>query len=125
VLKLGNDETDRFRVPDATWVFERAGQRIELQRQETDTGALLMMSGAGAPRSYQFDDVLALVRFQSDMEELLLKTGWSFNEFLPDRRSIADRRTWPRLTERRRWWTDGLLRQYNPRRSRKKQTPVG
>ena len=98
-------------------MFERAGQRIELQRQETDTAALLMMSGA-APRSYQFDDVIALVRFQSDMEALLLKTGWSFNEFLPDRRSVADRRTWPRLTERRRWWTDGLLRRYVRRRPR-------
>ena len=102
-------------------MFVRAGQRIELQRQETDTRALLMMSGAGAPRSYQFEDVIALVRFQSDMEALPLKTGWSFNEFLPDRRSVADRRTWPRLTERRRWWTDGLLRQYIPRRSRNRR----
>jgi len=118
VLKPSNDETDRFRVCDATWVFERVGQRIELQRRETENGALLMISGAGAPRSYQFDDEIALVRFQNDMEALLLKTGWSFNEFLPDRRSVADRRTWPRLTERRRWWTDGLLRQYIPRRSR-------
>ena len=119
MLKLSNDEPERVRVRDATWVFERAGQRIELQRQETDTGALLMISGAGAPRSYQFNHVFALVRFQSDLEALLLKTGWSFNEFLPDRRSVADRRTWPRLTERRRWWTDGLLRRYIRRRSRK------
>ena len=118
MLKLSNDEPDRAGVRYATWVFERAGQRIELQQQETDTGALLIMSGAGAPRSYLFDDAIALVRFQSDMEALLLKTGWSFNEFLPDRRSVADRRTWPRLTERRRWWTDGLLRRYVPRRSR-------
>jgi hypothetical protein len=115
---VSNDETDTFRARDATWVFERAGQRIELQRQETDNGALLTISGAGAPRSSQFSDVIALVRFQSDMEALLLKTGWSFIEFLPDRRSVADRRTWPRLTERRRWWTDGLLRRYIPRRSR-------
>ena len=30
MLKPSNDETDRFRVCDATWVFERAGQRITL-----------------------------------------------------------------------------------------------
>jgi hypothetical protein len=94
---------------------------MELQRQEADHGALLTLSGAGAPRSYQFNDVLALIRFQSDMEALLLKTGWSFIEFLPDRRTVADRRTWPRLTERRRWWTDGLLRRYIRRRSKNKR----
>jgi len=115
-MNLSSEETDRTR--GATWVFERAGQRIELQHQETDNGARLMISGSGEPRSYQFKDAIALVRFQSDMEALLLKTGWSFNEFLPDRRSVADRRTWPRLTERRRWWTDGLLRRYIRRRSR-------
>jgi hypothetical protein len=102
-------------------VFERAGQRIELQHQDNDNGALLTISGAGEPRSYQFSDANALVRFQSDMEALLLKTGWSFNEFLPDRRNVSDRRTWPRLTERRRWWTDGLLRRYIRRGSRKKR----
>ena len=117
--EVRTDETPPPAQRDATWVFERAGQRIELQHQANDNGSLLTISGAGAPRSYQFKDVTALVRFQSDMEALLLKTGWSFNEFLPDRRSVADRRTWPRLTERRRWWTDGLLRRYFRRRPRK------
>ena len=119
MLKLSNDESHRLRVPDATWVFERAGQRIELHRPESNIGARLMISGAGAPRSYQFSDTTAAVRFQSDMEALLLKTGWSFSQFLPDRRSVADRRTWPRLAERRRWWTDGLLRRYIRRRSKR------
>jgi hypothetical protein len=124
VLKPSNDESDTPRGSDATWVFERAGQRIELHRPESNTGALLMISGAGAPRSYKFSDATAAVRFQGDMETLLLKTGWSFSQFLPDRRAVADRRTWPRLTERRRWWTDGLLRRYIRRRS-KKQPPIG
>ena len=100
-------------------MFERTGQRIELHRQASNSGAFLIISGADAPRSYQFGDATVAVRFQSDMEAFLLKTGWSFSQFLPDRRSVADRRTWPRLTERRRWWTDGLLRRYIRRRSKK------
>ena len=74
--------------------------------------------------TFDDNDIALLVKSANRAREdvavalLLLKTGWSFNEFLPDRRSVADRRTWPRLTERRRWWTDGLLRRYIPRRAR-------
>ena len=60
----------------------------------------------GEPRSFAFDDVIAAVRFQSDMELFLLQTGWSFVQFSPEQRTYRDRRTFPRLTERRRWWTD-------------------
>jgi len=49
------------------------------------------------------------VRFQADMETLLTHTGWSFVGFQPERRGRRDRRTMPRMNERRRWWTDGWL----------------
>ena len=68
---------------------------------------LLVLSGDGQDRSYYFADIVPLVRFQDDMEAFLLQTGWSFAGFSPDRRTGRDRRTFPRLTERRRWWTDG------------------
>jgi hypothetical protein len=43
------------------------------------------------------------------METLLLKTGWTFQTYNPDRRSGGDRRGWPRRSnDRRRWWTDGF-----------------
>ena len=48
-------------------------------------------------------------RFKADMETLLLHTGWSFVGFTPERRNRGDRRSFPRITERRRWWTDGWL----------------
>ena len=68
----------------------------------------LVVAGDGTPRSYFFRDLARLEIFQRDMETLLLKTGWSFQDFEPDRRAGRDRRGWPRRSnDRRRWWTDG------------------
>jgi hypothetical protein len=95
-------------VDDLVWTFERAGQRLEIRREEADSGTRMILVGEGLPRTYCFDDPDRLLKFQKDMESLLLQTGWSFVSFSPDRRSGAERRDWPRLDERRRWWTDGL-----------------
>jgi hypothetical protein len=44
------------------------------------------------------------------MEAFLLKSGWSFVEFSPERRRGSERRRLPRLLgDRRRWWTDGMV----------------
>lgn len=96
-------------MEEPTWIFERGTQHLELRRREAEDGIFLTIVGDGAPRSYRFDEMMALVNFQCDMEALLLKTGWSFIAFSPERRTGRERRTWPRLTERRRWWTDGQL----------------
>jgi hypothetical protein len=93
---------------DPTWIFQRGAEKLELQRSESADGLRLMITGDGPPRSYQFVDLTTAVTVQSDMESFLLKTGWSFGEFRPERRSGTDRRQWPRIDERRRWWTDGL-----------------
>jgi hypothetical protein len=95
-------------MDELVWTFERGGQRLEIRRLETDCGTRLTLISEGLPRTYRFDDPGRLPQFQKDMESLLLQTGWSFVSFSPDRRSGADRRSWPRLNERRRWWTDGL-----------------
>ena len=95
-------------VDDLVWTFERAGQRLEIRREEAESGTRLMLTSEGLPRTYRFDDPGRLQQFQKDMESLLLQTGWSFVSFSPDRRSGKERRQWPRLNERRRWWTDGL-----------------
>jgi hypothetical protein len=94
-------------MDDQAWVFERpTGERLELGRRTTPDGLLLVVTGQDAPRSYFFRDLQALVAFQRDMEAFLIGTGWRFVSFSPDRRSGRDRRRLPRLTERRRWWTD-------------------
>ena len=41
------------------------------------------------------------------MEAFLIGSGWSFVAFSPERRTGRDRRTFPRMGDRRRWWTDG------------------
>jgi hypothetical protein len=62
------------------------------------------------PRRYRFQDLSSLARFQRDMEQFLMRTGWALERFSPDRRSGRDRRTFPRAAnDRRRWWTDGQL----------------
>lgn len=71
---------------------------------------MLVVEENGVPRTYQFQDADRLVAFQSDMEAFLVRTGWSLLEFSPDRRTGNDRRRFPRVDERRRWWTDGVLK---------------
>lgn len=94
-------------MADPTWVFVRGDERLTIRRRESEEGCLLVLGDGRDGRTYAFPDQVALVRFQSDMEALLLQTGWSFLAFEPDHRTGLDRRGWPRLsTDRRRWWTD-------------------
>jgi len=93
-----------------TWTFERNADRLDIRRSavDADGSVRLIVTVDGSPRSYPFNDLPAAIRFQSDMEDFLLKTGWSFVQFVPERRTGRDRRDFPRLSERRRWWTDGM-----------------
>jgi hypothetical protein len=99
------------------WTFQRGGQRLELERRETDRGIVLLIRGDGVPRSYAFRQIAPLSSFQNNMEQFLLRTGWSLKQFSPDHRMGKDRRTFPRVEpDRRRWWTDGLRRFRFPRK---------
>jgi hypothetical protein len=89
------------------WTFGRREERLVLRRETTTGGELLVVVENGKPRSFVFEDLDRLVTFQSNMEEFLVRSGWSLLEFSPDRRRGRDRRHFPRLSERRRWWTDG------------------
>ena len=109
---------------DPAWTFHRNGQQLTMQRREVDQGYELELTGPGDPRAYRFDQMTALVKFQSDMEQFLIKTGWSLEEFSPDRRTGQDRRTFPRVDlDRRRWWTDGLRLFQMSISSRRRQKP--
>ena len=89
------------------WTFERDEQRCTITRDTRDGATLTVVTAAGPPRHYRFDDLPALIRLQDNMETFLLRTGWAFVGFFPETRRGSDRRGFPRLTERRRWWTDG------------------
>ena len=106
--------SDTVSVGGLTWTFVRGDkdkERLTIVRDEEGltSGVRLIITTAGATRSFDFADVVAAVRFQCDMEAFLLKSGWSFLEFAPERRTYDDRRSFPRLRERRRWWTDGTV----------------
>lgn len=103
-------------MENPVWIFARGGDRLEISREVVDDGVMLVVSGEGTPRSYFFRDAARLDVFQHDMETLLLKTGWTFSSFAPERRAGRDRRGWPRKADdRRRWWTDGSTEKRRPR----------
>ncbi len=104
------------------WLFIRGNDRLEISREDVDDGVTLTVAGDGTPRSYFFRDPNRLQVFQRDMETLLLKTGWSFTSYSPEKRLGRDRRGWPRTAnDRRRWWTDGARL---PRQPKLKEDPV-
>ena len=88
------------------WTFGKGRQRISLGRQP-EANVLVVVRGRDELREYRFPDSAALHVFQSDMEAFLRKTGWTLLEFHPERRKRdRDRRRFPRLKERRRFWSD-------------------
>lgn len=94
---------------DPTWTFAREVDELTLVRPKHSHGLLLVVTTNGSSRTFTFPSETATEKFKADMETLLLRTGWSFVGFTPDRRGRRDRRTFPRPIERRRWWTDGWL----------------
>lgn len=108
-LKLLLDSPDRGTVNLATWMFVRGAECIEVTQRALAEGPELVVAHNGTARSYGFDSVSRLARFQTDMETFLLNTGWQFRQFSPERRRGRDRRGFPRVAERRRWWTDGTV----------------
>ena len=110
-------------MDDCTWTFSREEEKLQIRRTPVADGCMLEIITDGTARSVRFPDLPSLIVFQSDMEALLLKTGWSFLSFIPEERSGRDRRDWPRISERRRWWTDGRLPETDasPRRDRRRK----
>jgi len=91
---------------EAAWVFGRSAERLRRERRAMDgVDTLFITVGSDPPRRLAFKDEAALGRFQRDMEQLLVHTGWTLLVFEPERRTGRDRRLFPRLHERRRWWT--------------------
>src|SRR5690349_59490 len=82
-----------------TWTFARGTDHLRISREDVDDGIMLIVAGDGAPRSYFFREHQRLEVFQRDMETLLLKTGWSFVSFEPEKRRGTDRRGWPRKSD--------------------------
>jgi len=103
------DESDTPLAGEMVWNFSRDGKLLEIRRGRGDDHCLLRVHGDGPPRTYQFPELSRLEQFQSDFEKFLIATGWTFLSFSPEQRTGHERRHFSRLlTDRRRWWTDGL-----------------
>jgi hypothetical protein len=60
-----------------TWIFQRGEEQLLLRCRENARGVTLVVTGDGDLRSYSFRDFAALVKFEEEMAEFLLATGWS------------------------------------------------
>jgi hypothetical protein len=98
-----------------TWTFDREGEQLIVQRDTRDgESCALIVTRDGVSRRIDFPELPALVRFQTDMDTFLLRTGWLLLTYAPDRRR-RDRRQFPRVSnDRRRWWTDGAEPETGP-----------
>jgi hypothetical protein len=91
----------------AEWTFRRKHDTLAVRRELAGQGYQLVVTESGQPRTFSFLELDRLIIFQNDMEAFLVRTGWVLADFTPDRRSIHDRRGFPRdSNDRRRWWTD-------------------
>ena len=79
-------------MSQGVWTFVRGTATLEISREDMDDGMMLVIAGEASPRSYFFSEPDRLETFQRDMETLLLKTGWTFVAYAPDRRMGRDRR---------------------------------
>lgn len=71
-----------------------------LHCRESGRGVTLVVSGDGDLRSYSFHDFAALVKFESEMEEFLLQTGWSPSQLTIEPRLTPDHATQPEVGRR-------------------------
>jgi hypothetical protein len=108
------EETESRHYEVRTWTFAKGGDELTVEQWldgESVAVALTRASETGAEtvHSYEFADQPSAEQFHASLDEALLKFGWSFVGYLPQRRTHEDRRQRLRSSERRRWWTDGAL----------------
>ena len=67
-----------------TWTFDREGERLIVQRDARDgSSCALIVTRDGLSRTIDFPELPALVRFQTDMDTFLLRTGWLLLNYAP------------------------------------------
>ncbi len=70
-----------------TWVFERSGERLRVQRQDVLGELRLVMSAHRLRDRVQvFDDEVQLVSCMNALDRQLVAAGWSLVDFFPERR---------------------------------------
>ena len=96
-------------MAQGVWTFKKDRASLSLERRGQERRSFLVVRQPEGARELPFENLESLERFQDTMETFLLRTGWTLASFSPERRTLLDRRTFPRITnDRRRWWTDGV-----------------
>jgi hypothetical protein len=87
---------------DYSWVFAKSDARIVIRRSASIDTTQLVTEGDAGERILDFKSHAELVEFQIRMEEHLIRSGWAFVGFWPERRTpgeagrpmyVPDRRT--------------------------------
>ncbi len=87
------------------WLFTRGPESVRIVRAVAPGGQMrLIVHGPGdTSETHVFDDVVACVNYQSELERRLVAQGYALERFTSERRSgKTDRRTRTRTERRRR-----------------------
>lgn len=108
------EETTNCHYDVRVWTFAKGGDEVTVEQwAEPETVVVVITreyeTGAQTVHSYEFAEHSSAEQFHANLDEALLKFGWSFVGYLPQRRTHEERRQRLRSSDRRRWWTDGVL----------------
>jgi hypothetical protein len=89
---------------ETAWLFTRGALSVRIVRAVTPGGRIhLMVAGPDdAADTREFDDVVACVNYQSDLERRLVAQGYTLERFTSERRTGGDDRRARSRTDRRR-----------------------
>jgi hypothetical protein len=96
------------------WTFAKGADELTIEQWLEGETVVVALTRSGAKEvetvhAYEFPDESAAEEFHRGLDSSLLEFGWSFVGHLPERRMGSDRRRNVRRSDRRRWWTDGVL----------------
>ena len=97
------------------WTFAKGADELTIEQWLEGETVVVALTRSGEKQeaetvhAYEFPDESAAEEFHAGLDSSLLEFGWSFVGHLPERRMGPDRRRNVRRSDRRRWWTDGVL----------------
>ena len=131
MLDHGERLTETFHPEIGLSTFLKGGDELTVEHAVSEAGVTVTvrhdreMDGETV-RIHHFADESAADDFRANLEASLLKFGWVFIGYLPNRRRSTSHQENPEHADRRRWWTNGgtfLERRPEPRAQRPECAP--
>jgi hypothetical protein len=104
---------ETFHPQHALWTFLKGGDELTVQHAVDDGRVTVTIrhdreTGGETVRVHHFASQSAADEFHASFDASLLKFGWVFIGYLPNRRLSTDgRENSDHAADRRRWWTNG------------------